>query len=207
MNQKCKLRWQQYALCGIMLCFMGCVNYPPSVAPITLPDCTWAYRNVTFEEICLTLPECVTIFGGFETPCNSLGGPFAILNANPNGDGELTWTSVNEKCSQQTMNGEIKRYTFNNDRDLLLTLYRTIDEVQTEIASGDIIQNVVGSMTIKIDNVSNTDNGEYITLVWDSPEYSGTTGFLNLHFVAEAKKVSISNNVKRVYIHNQFVQL
>lgn len=209
MRHKIKLKWQQYVLYCILLCNVACTDDFSSTPISQNSDCSWGSSDVGFENVSLTLPDCVDIFGMIPPPYTNFGSAFWVLTVNNNASGIIQWTATDKDCSSNTMS-VTSNYDNNND---LITMDKTLYEVQTIALSAvdssamDQTQ-IIGKLTIKIDNVLNLSTGEYVTLTWDSPEYScsATNGFSALTFEKTAQIVR-TTGVKRVYIHNQFVQL
>ncbi len=197
-------------LLGCAFLFMGatCVgpdnysDYPDT----SKPTCSWATADVVFSTIQLNLPECVTLFGTGAYPYMSFSEPFILAQMNPNAYGELTWTALNANCTETTMHAQSTKYTTTNDWSTLSSLYNILYGVEAHMGSGDVDAHISANVIIKIDNVLNTETGEYETVIWDSGTYSGTGGFLNLDFIKTAK-VSPTTGVQKVYVHNQYVDL
>ncbi len=199
----------QCLLCSVFLCSSMCSDpmSSPSYTPI---DCVWDYGNVSFSDVSLSLPECVEIFGteGYP-PYQTLSEPFIALNMNASSYGELSWCCVNAKCSENTMTAERKQYNSIDDPVELRMIHKMLYEVQIYVRPNNnttrMTQNeVIGSLFIKVDNVLNTVTGERVSLTWESPEYSGITGFILLNLEKTASVVPYSETM-RIYVHNQYV--
>ena len=184
---------------------VGFDNYPES-SDTSKPTCSWATGDVVFSTIQLNLPECVTLFGAGTYPYMSFSEPFILAQMNPNAYGELTWAAVNANCTETTMHAQSTKYTTTNDWSTLSSLYNILYGVEAHMGSGDVDAHISANVIIKIDNVQNQETGEYETVLWDSGTYSGTGGFLNLDFIKTAK-VSPTTGVRKVYVHNQYVDL
>lgn len=210
MKHKIKLKWRQYVLYCILLCNVACVDKFSSMPIPQNPDCSWDYSDVGFDNVSLALPECVDILGMLPPPYTNFGNVFWVLTMNNDASGIIQWTATDKDCSSNTMS-VTSNYTSTDNYDDLITMDRTLYEVQTRALSAEdntamVQANITGNLTIKVDNVLNQATGEYVTLTWDSPEYSGTNGFYFLDFIGTAK-VAKTSGIRRVYIHNQFVQL
>ena len=97
-----------------------------------------------------------------------------------------------------------KRYNSVDNPIELSLLHNMLYEVQIYVSPSDstvrMTQNeVTGSLLIKVDNVLNTITGEKVSLTWESPEYSGITGFINLHLEKTASVVPYTE-ARRIYI-------
>lgn len=197
-------------LLGCAFLFMGatCVgpdnysDYPDT----SKPTCSWATADVVFSTIQLNLPECVTLFGTGAYPYMSFSEPFMLVQMNPNAYGELTWAAVNANCSETTAHAQSTQYTTTNNWSTLSSLYNILYGVEAHMVSGDVEANISANVIIKIDNVLNTETGEYVSVTWESENYGGNSGFVNLDFIKTAKVVP-TTGVRKVYVHNQYVDL
>lgn len=181
--------------CSIVPSFFDDVPEP------SLPSCTWGPIEISFSSVELYIPSCVNL-GWAIDPFYDISDPFNILVYSGWGNyGECRWTSTSTGCNNQT---NTRITVFDTDNGTTSTLWNwniPIDSALT--VTGSSIYDVIGQASITINGLTNYMTGETISLIWDSPEYSGGTLFNSLEWIETAKVANVSN-IGRVYVHNEY---
>lgn len=167
-----------------------------------LPSCTWGPTELFFIEVELSMPDCVNLGWTHDSVFYDISSPFlhAYYGAGIDRYGEFIWTSTNSDCNEQT---RTRTTILNTAANNMSSLSNNIPIDSALVMIGSSFYNTIGHACIKIDNILNFDTGQIISLVWESPEYSGNAFFRNLEFVATAQMAVVSD-LGRVYIHNEF---
>ena len=199
---KSKIKWIPLAIVMVSLNSCGLPNISFTTWEETLKHCRWGGFDITFMTKELSIPDCINLMWSSGNIFYTFGEIYSCAYYEPDGYGEFIWTSTGEECDDET---RIRTTIFNTNEHatyLQTAIDAWIDIDSALVLDGISPSTVIGTACVKLENVIDRETGDRLSLVWESPEYNGSS-FTLLEFKEEANCVR-NPEFRRVYVHNDY---
>lgn len=168
----------------------------------TKDSCQWREEELNFYDVSMRVPECFSNSWLSLTPAfMDLKAPFdlPIADISP---AELTWTSISSECSEDTSSPQPLIITSNQDDSWRGNFGFLVSEAYAQYHSTH------GTLSIKLENITNEQTGESCTLIWKRSYNLDFTGHISDPDFDVTASICpydpFRTQPRRIYYHNQF---